>query len=125
MKVAMIVTGFPSGENPSHGIFNKNAADLLSSGVDLVVIQLRVWKPGRRVYSEIKNSRYKHFVLSAPYVPLLTKGLLCSPLKFYRKAGKKNLSNMFGKIDLFHSVGASFAGVLGAMWSKDFDKKHV
>lgn len=124
-KVAMIVTGFPTDENPSHGIFNKNAADLLSDVVDLTVIQLRVWKPGRKFAGEINNPKYIHSYLSAPYLPLISKKMISLPIEFYINRGNKNFSDLFESVDVFHSVGASFAGAIGSVWAKKFNKKHV
>ncbi len=78
----MIVTGFPSEENPSHGVFNKRAADQISELVDLTVIQLRIWKPGRKFFTEIFTSQYNHYIISAPYLPYKENKFLSLPLFF-------------------------------------------
>lgn len=119
-----IVTGFPTEDNPSHGVFNKRAADLLSEYVDLSVVQLRVLRPGRKVLSLVTENPYKHYVLSAPYLPP-KPFFICKQLSLYKKFGGNRLNSLLLHTNIIHSVGASFAGALGSLWAENYRKRNV
>jgi glycosyltransferase involved in cell wall biosynthesis len=125
LKVAMIVTGFPSPDNPSHGVFNFRAANSLANYVDLTVIQLRIWKPGRKFAKQVSDSPYKHYTISSPYLPAGNKFFVCKLINMYRKIGDSLISDILKSVDIFHSVGASFSGALGSIWAGKYGKRNV
>ena len=125
LNVSMIVTGFPTPDNPSHGVFNERAAKLLSDYVDLTVLQLRVWKPGRKFVVLISDKPYKHYSVSAPHLPFGNNNILCTLLRLYKRILRRNLKEPLNETDVFHSVGASFSGALGADLALRLDKAHV
>ncbi len=75
LKVVFLVSGFPTPDNPSHGIFNKRAAMAICGLVDLTVIQLRIFKPGRRLAERIKEEGYERIILCIPYSPIAERQL--------------------------------------------------
>lgn len=124
-KVSLIVTGFPTVENPAHGIFNKRAAEQLANYVDLTVLQLRVWKPGRKFVEKVNSSAYEHYIIAAPHLPFGNDKFICSLIKIYFYIFKSTLKNLLEKQDLFHSVGASFSGALAGKLARHYHKKHI
>ena len=124
INVTFIVTGFPTDDNPSHGVFNKRAADLLSEYVNISVVQLRVLRPGRKVLSIVSEAPYKHYVLSAPYLPP-KPFFICKQLSLYKKFGGNRLNSLLLHTNIIHSVGASFAGALGSLWAENYRKRNV
>ena len=121
----MIVTGFPTPDNPSHGVFNERAAGLLADYVDLTVLQLRVWKPGRKFVSFEPDKLYKHYTVSVPHLPFGNHNILCILLRLFKMVIYRNLNDPLCETDVFHSVGASFSGALGAGLAIRFNKTHV
>ena len=124
INVTFVVTGFPTEDNPSHGVFNKRAADLLSEYVDISVVQLRVLMPGRKVLSLVSEDPYKHYVLSAPYLPP-KPFFICKQLSLYKKFGGNRLNSLLLHTNIIHSVGASFAGALGSLWAENYRKRNI
>ncbi len=124
IKVVLIVTGFPTDDNPSHGVFNKRAADLLSEYVDLSVIQLRVLRPGKRILTLVEEFPYRHYTLSAPFLPH-KPFFICKHLSLYKKFGNNRLNSLLLHTNIFHSVGASFAGILGSLWAENYRKRNI
>lgn len=125
LKVAMIVTGFPSPDNPSHGVFNLRAANLLSEHVELTVIQLRVWKPGRKFTREVTGNSFKHYIISSPYLPAGNKFFVCKLVNLYKRIGDTVIKDILNSVDIFHSVGASFSGALGSLWARKYAKRNI
>jgi glycosyltransferase involved in cell wall biosynthesis len=121
----MIVTGFPTDDNPAHGVFNKRAAEQLAEYVDLTVFHLRMWRPGRRLARAVEGQKFKHLIISAPYMPIFEKAFLCSSISMYDITGSRYYRNELKNIDMFHSVGASAAGILGSRWAKKYNKHNV
>lgn len=70
-RIMFLVGGYPSSENPSHGIFNQRAAHAISPFVDLTVVQFRLLKPGRKIIERIQENGFTRFILCVPYIPLL------------------------------------------------------
>jgi len=71
MKVIYLVSGYPSKDNPTHGIFHERAAELLGQHVDLTVIQFRFLKPGRELFRKVQRESYDLIIVSVPYIPFL------------------------------------------------------
>ncbi len=69
LRVMFLVGGYPSLENPSHGIFNQRAAHAISPFVELTVVQFRLLKPGRKIIERIQEKGFVRYILCVPYIP--------------------------------------------------------
>lgn len=70
LKVVYLANGYPTPDNPSHGIFNQRAANAIKEHVNLTVIQYRIYKPGRKFAEHIKEDGFTRIILSVPYSPV-------------------------------------------------------
>lgn len=117
----MIVTGFPSKEKPVSGIFNFRAAKALQELVDVTVVHLRSWTPGRHLRSDSESKGIPVITLAVPQTP--SHGRLS--IAAYRVLGWPQLQDVLRSCDVIHSVGADFAGVLSGAWSARAGIYHV
>ena len=69
LHVVYLASGYPTADNPSHGIFNQRAANALKAHVSLTVIQYRIYKPGRKFYRRVEEDGFTRIVLCVPYSP--------------------------------------------------------
>jgi glycosyltransferase involved in cell wall biosynthesis len=109
MKVVLAVGGFPSDQNPHHGVFNKRAADLISKEVDLEVIQFRFWKPGRAFYELKEEHCYPLHVLCPKQIPVKPYMFFCLNAMILETAFLKVFKHKIKEADALHSV----SGLLG------------
>ncbi|MEP7164092.1 MAG: glycosyltransferase family 4 protein [Ferruginibacter sp.] len=70
LNVVYLANGYPTKDNPSHGIFNQRAANAIKDHVNLTVIQYRIYKPGRKFAEHIKEAGFTRIILSVPYSPV-------------------------------------------------------
>ncbi len=75
IKVVYLAGGYPTPDNPSHGIFNQRAANAIKKYVDLTVIQYRIFKPGRKFHQIIKEDGFMRIILCVPFSPVLENKL--------------------------------------------------
>lgn len=121
IRVAMIVTGFPNSEQPSSGIFNLQAAKALRQTVDLSVVHLRAWKPGRQWVHRSHVDGVPVTTVTVPQIPRCEK----LNLALYRSLGWSRIRPLLSACDLLHSVDAAFAGVLSSSWGCWARVRHV
>ena len=121
LRVIMLVTGFPDATRPDNGIFNLRAAKSLNEWVDLKVIYLRAWKPGRRIVEFSNRSGIPVLTLAVPQIPSCEK----VNLGVYRIAGWAYVRSLVEQCDIIHSVDLGFAGLLGSAWSRWANVRHV
>ena len=114
IRVAMIVTGFPDADQPANCIFNLHAAKALSRSVDITVIHLRAWKPGRRGLSLSDFKGVRVVTVTAPQLP----GCSNVNIEIYRYLGWLRLRFLLRTCDLIYSVNAAFAGILASTWGR-------
>jgi glycosyltransferase involved in cell wall biosynthesis len=69
LKLVFLVGGYPTLDNPSHGIFNQRAVNSLRQHVELTLIHYRLFLPGRKIYEELIVDGYKHYILCVPFIP--------------------------------------------------------
>ena len=74
MKVLMLAS-MPNADNPSKGIFNQRAAVNIGELVDLHVLSLRVWRPGRPMLIEEVQDNYSVWHFALPHKPDTGVGL--------------------------------------------------
>jgi glycosyltransferase involved in cell wall biosynthesis len=109
MKVVLAVGGFPSEENPHHGVFNKRSADLLAKEVDLEVVQFRFWKPGRSFYELNQENNYSLHILCPKQIPVKPYLFFCLNAKIQQSAFARVFKQKIKEADVLHSV----SGLLG------------
>ncbi len=131
MKVLLFVLGFPESDSPNQGVFNLNAARALSEYVDLEVLHLRMWKPGRPTFREVEEQeKFRHYVIAVPMLPVFGSRNLFSMLTLLdgfivKQYGYRFLAERLKNADLIHSVGASFCGIVASAWTQQFQLHHV
>lgn len=121
LKVAMIVTGFPSVDRPDVGIFNLRAAMALSHLVDIIVIRLRVWKPNRLSVESTNFAGLPLVTIAVPQIP----GYSYFNLILYQYFGWPRVKTLLQKCNLIHSVDIAFAGTISSAWANWTRIHHV
>jgi len=121
LRVILMTSGFPTTDKPGNGIFNLRAAKALKNLVDLTVIHLRAWKPGRRRIEATKLEGIPVYTVTAPQIPCYK--WLNGPL--YEYFGWSQVRSLFNDCDLIHSVGADFAGVMASSWARRVPVHHI
>ena len=71
INVVYLANGFPTADNPSHGIFNQRAANSLKDQVRLTVIQYRLYKPGRKFVEKVAEKGFTRIIICVPYIPVM------------------------------------------------------
>ena len=124
MRVAFVTGGFPSKENPMHGIFNYRAVKGIKEFVDIEVFRIRMWRP----FVSFKNSYelddikvHEFFIPLPPY----TKYSLKLQVLLIKYFGWQLIKNDIKSFDIIHSVGASVSGIASAYWAQMTDVHHV
>jgi glycosyltransferase involved in cell wall biosynthesis len=120
LAVTMVVAGFPCDGKPTKGIFNLRAAKALREFVNINVIHLRTWLPGRHSaqHSEVEG------------IPVLTIAVPQCPwgqgvnIALYEYLGWPQVRSMLQNCDIVHSVGL-LAGVLASAWARRARRHHV
>ena len=114
----------PNADNPSKGIFNQRAAVNIGELVDLHVLSLRVWRPGRPMLIEEVQDNYSvwHFALphkpdTRPWISYLNH-LIVSRLILSKLRGRLQ------DFDLIHSAAGSYAP-LGSFLANLARAKHL
>jgi glycosyltransferase involved in cell wall biosynthesis len=116
LKVVFLVSGFPTPDNPSHGIFNKRAAMAICGLVDLTVIQFRIFKPGRKLVERIKEEGYERIILCVPYSPIAERQLYYFNNKMLARAIRFFAGAELKQAKLVHAGDGNVAVV--ATWLK-------
>lgn len=123
MKVAML-GGMPNPDYPNKGIFNRRAAEGIGEYVDLTVISVRMWKPGRKFKEVEQFEKYKVLHLAIPNKPSLSVFIHLLNQKLWMWfillfAGKE-----LRKANLIHSVSGGY-GYAGSMLASRLGSFHV
>lgn len=123
MKVLMLAS-MPNEDNPGKGIFNQCAARSIGELVDLHVLSLRTWRPGRSLLRKEAHDNYTvwHFALphkpdTKPWISWLNY-LIVSRLILFK------LGSKLQKFDVIHSAGGSYAPV-GATLARSAGARHL
>ncbi len=117
----MLVTGFPTPDQPANGIFNLRAAKMLSESVDVNVIHLRAWKPQRRPFSISVLDGLQVITVAVPQIP----GWGRFNIAAYEVLGWRLLRRLVKNCDLIHSVDLGFSGILGSAWGRLAGIGHI
>ncbi len=130
LKVLLLVNGFPTEDSPSRGVFNLRAAKSLKPLVDLKVLQIRYWRPGRKIFSIVPIDDIERGILTVPVIPPigytpLDHSTYALGLRTFRFFGSRILKQWLAECDIIHSVGAQESSVIGSYWAKCSGKHHV
>lgn len=122
LRVVMVTGGAPPTGSPvARGIFNVRAAAALSQAVDLSVVRLRAWAPGRPPVVEFQENGIPGLSLALPHVPFATP----VGLEVFKRWGWRYVKGFISSCDIIHSVYASFNGVVASYWAKKARVHHV
>jgi len=124
MNVLFFVSGYPTPDNLSHGVFNQRAATAISKYVDLTVIQYRIYLPGRKFILRIQENGFKRIVLCIPYIPFFEKWFYYFNARLFYVAALFFLKNELKGAQLLHS-GDGNIGVLGGWLKKRYRFKTL
>lgn len=123
MKVLMLGS-MPNPDYPNKGIFNQRAAQSIGAEVELIVVSIRTWKPGRKFKVVEEFDQYKVLHLAIPHKPSMSKILHLLNQRiwtyFTLLLARKELKN----VDLVHSVSGGY-GYTGALISSSKSIPHV
>lgn len=121
LRVLMVVTGFPSAKDPATGIFNLRAAQALNRSVPVTVVHLRSWLPFRHFARAGMVEGIPVWTLAIPQIP----GLQRASRRLYEWLAWPVVKRLLKDCDIVHSVGASFACLVGAHWARLASVHHV
>ncbi|MEO7766818.1 MAG: glycosyltransferase family 4 protein [Ferruginibacter sp.] len=116
INVVYLAAGYPTPDNPSHGIFNQRAANAIKEHVSLTVIQYRIYKPGRKFFEEIKEDGFVRVILSVPYSPLWEKSLVYFNNKAFYLFTLLFARSILNKADIVHASDGNLG--IFASWLK-------
>jgi hypothetical protein len=112
LRVALIVAGLPTLEDPHRGIFNVRALHALSSLADVRVLFVRAWAP-RRPRRQRDPANPNVLTIMAPQIPerfFAGAGRSAAAnIALYRAFGWRSARELIESSDIVHSVD----GVLG------------
>jgi glycosyltransferase involved in cell wall biosynthesis len=117
----MLVTGFPSADDSVTGIFNLRAARALNGSADVAVVHLRTWRPSRPFMQADTIDGLTVYRVAIPQVPAFKK----ASFEFYKIAAWPLVKQLVKDCDVIHSVGLSFAALVGAHWARLASVRHV
>lgn len=109
IKALFLAGGFPTSDNPSHGVFNQRSAIQLSEFVDLTVVQFRFYRPGRKLF-EIENiDNFQKITLCIPIIPIYQKLLFLVNNAIYRVFTKRLIHDHLKSADILHAGDGSLS----------------
>jgi glycosyltransferase involved in cell wall biosynthesis len=128
LRVALVVSGFPTRDDPRRGVFNMRALAALAPFADVTVLFLRAWAPGRyrRQFQEFAGTRT--ITITAPQLPV--RGVFGKPpgiaanILLYRGLGWHVGREAFTGADIIHSVDG-VVGMVVSGWASRAGKRHV
>ena len=121
LQVGYVVSGFPSPAKPSQSIFNLRAAQALNELVDLRVISLRAWKPGRSLVSTYEYEGLAVTRLCLPQVPRTD----ILNVRLYRWLGWPLLNGILSRCDVVHSSDVTGGSLIASSWARRARTRHV
>jgi glycosyltransferase involved in cell wall biosynthesis len=121
LRIAMIVSGFPTPENPVRGIFNLRSASNLATHVDISIVHLRGWRPGRLPVHRAVVSGLEVVTVSVPQSRRyggINKAVL-------RALAFPLLNKFLRGFDILHAVDAAGTGVVAGPWARKLRRHCV
>lgn len=121
----LLFASYPNEDRPHWGIFNARAASELSKKVDIIVISVRTWRPGRGLIKVEEKNSVKIYHCHIPHFPSMHKfGFRISEiivLTFLRIF----LSRILNRCEIYHSVGGVPYGIYISKLAYSKKKKHI
>ncbi len=128
MNVLFIANTFPSPDQKHVSPFNLRAvSNLKAAGVQVNVLHLRSWKPGRPVKKSYEIDGVNITAISLPFYAQLPGRLKALNILLYKKLFARQIKKVMNmrSIHVIHSVGAAHAGVVAAYLSKQWGNPHI
>ena len=128
MNVLFIANTFPSPDQKHVSPFNLRAvSNLKAAGVQVNVLHLRSWKPGRPVKKSYEIDGVNITAISLPFYAQLPGRLKALNILLYKKLFARQIKKVMNmrSIHVIHSVGAAHAGVVAAYLSKQWGIPHI
>jgi len=122
LNVVFLVSGYPSPENPAHGIFNKRAAEAIKRFVTLHVIQFRILKPGRGFVKHIQEDGFKRTIISVPFIPFAESFFYYLNTKIFYWTTRIFAGKILASCNLIHAGDGNVA-VLSTWFKRKLDVK--
>jgi glycosyltransferase involved in cell wall biosynthesis len=126
LRVTLVVSGYPTRDNPRRGVFNLRARQALSSFADVTVVFLRASAARRRSLGQFSDGNIK--VVSVPQLPLrfpfVSRLVLATNVLLYRILGWRAVRDVIRSADVVHSVDA-VVGIAVSDWVSRAKKCHV
>jgi glycosyltransferase involved in cell wall biosynthesis len=126
LRITLVVSGFPTLENPRRGIFNMRTRQALSSFAEVTVLFLRAWTPGRQLgrVHEVEGVT----IVTAPQLPTgeVTgrRFIMAANILLFRKLGWRAVAESVHGADIIHSVDGVI-GMVVSEWASRAGKRHV
>jgi glycosyltransferase involved in cell wall biosynthesis len=128
LAVAMIVSGFPTADEPERGIFNLRAARAISRVAHARVIFLRAWRPGRPWRKLSCIGDIPVLTVVAPQIPsgrlMGSTADTVANVILYRTLGELAIRSSLRTSDIVHS-GDAITGIVAASWVRRARRHHV
>lgn len=119
LKVVYLAGGYPTPDNPSHGIFNQRAANALKDHVSLTVIHYRIYKPGRKFYQKLEEDGFTRIILCVPFSPVWQKKLYHFNNRLFYFFTLLYARSILKEVDIVHA-GDGNQGVFASWLKKKF-----
>lgn len=119
INVVYLAGGYPTPDNPSHGIFNQRAAMALKEHVNLTVIQYRIYKPGRKFLEKINEDGFTRLIICVPYSPVLESKLYYFNNRMFYFFTLLFARQVLKEADIVHASDANLA-VFGVWLKRKF-----
>ena len=115
-NVIYLANGYPTKDNPSHGIFNQRAAEAIKEYTNLTVIQYRIYKPGRKLYERIIENGFTRIILCVPYSPVWEKKMFYLNNRLFYFFSLLYARSIFRSADIVHASDGNLG--IFAVWLK-------
>ncbi|MEM9919746.1 MAG: glycosyltransferase family 4 protein [Bacteroidota bacterium] len=126
MKVAFLVGGYPSDADPARGVFNERTALALSKRIEVIVIHLQGWRPGRSFFKKEQRSGITVYRIATPKLPAKSGAIVKLNERIAQRFSWQLLKHVLRDVDVIHSVFLTFGGMVGSFWKKKLGAvKHL
>ncbi len=122
LQVVYLAGGYPTADNPSHGIFNQRAAIAIKDHVSLTVIHYRIYKPGRKFYERIAEDGFTRIILCVPYSPVWESKLYHLNNRLFYFFTLLYARSLLRKADIVHASDGNL-GVFASWLKKKYTYK--
>ena len=115
MNVVYLAGGFPSEDNPTHGLFNLRAVKAISQHVNLTVVHYRMLKPGRKLHAVYQDEGYTRHVLCVPILPVMQNSLATFNNRVFRWCTQRFLRKELKAAHVVHASDGNLGVVVAPL----------